>query len=80
MKWLDTETKALLQGVPPEKLASPATATFTLVLLAVGELGYNAILNTIQRAANVSIDEAERFLRHRLQIPVKRMAYPIQMP
>jgi hypothetical protein len=31
--WLDTETKAILQGVPPEKLAPPGIAGFTLVLL-----------------------------------------------
>jgi hypothetical protein len=31
--WLDTETKALLQKVPPEKLAIPGTDTFTLVVL-----------------------------------------------
>ena len=32
-EWLDTETKAILQGSPPEKLAPPGTAGFTLVLL-----------------------------------------------
>ncbi len=31
--WLDTETKAILQGVPPDKLAPPDTVGFTLVLL-----------------------------------------------
>ncbi len=35
--WLDTETKALLQHVPPEKYAPPATGTFALVLLKKGE-------------------------------------------
>jgi hypothetical protein len=34
--WLDTETKALLQRVPPEKCAPPDTCTFTLVLLRRG--------------------------------------------
>ncbi len=32
-EWLDTETKSLLQNVPPEKLAPPDTLGFTLVLL-----------------------------------------------
>ena len=32
-EWLDTETKALLQNAPPEKLAPPGTMGFTLVLL-----------------------------------------------
>ena len=31
--WLDTETKAILQGGPPDKLAPADTAGFTLVLL-----------------------------------------------
>ena len=32
-EWWDTETKALLQNVPPEKLAPPDTVGFTVVLL-----------------------------------------------
>ena len=32
-EWFDTETKALLQNAPPEKLAPPGTLGFTLVLL-----------------------------------------------
>jgi hypothetical protein len=35
-EWLDTETKALLQANPPDKMAPPDTGTFTLVLLAPG--------------------------------------------
>ena len=38
--WLDTETKAILQQVPPEKDAPPDTGTFTLVLLR-GKLAVN---------------------------------------
>lgn len=36
-KWLDTETKALLQPAPPEKLSPADTDAFTLVLLKKGE-------------------------------------------
>jgi hypothetical protein len=32
-KWLDTETKAMLQQAPPQKYAPPDTGMFTLVLL-----------------------------------------------
>jgi hypothetical protein len=32
-QWLDTETRAILQGAPPEKLAPPDAVGFTLVLL-----------------------------------------------
>jgi len=35
--WLDTETKAILQGVPPTKLARPLVFTFTVVLLTKGQ-------------------------------------------
>ena len=35
-RWLDAETKAILQGVPPEKLAPPDTIGFMLVLLFKG--------------------------------------------
>ncbi len=33
--WLDTETKALLQKIPPEKLAPPDTKAYSLVLLSI---------------------------------------------
>jgi hypothetical protein len=36
-KWLDTETQALLQQAPPDKLAPPDTDTFALVLLEQGK-------------------------------------------
>ena len=35
--WLDTQTKAILQGCPPEKLAPPDIAEFSLVLIETGE-------------------------------------------
>ncbi len=75
--WLDTETKALLQGVPPEKLAPPGTAAFTLVLLTTGGPIRNAILSAVGRVAKVSVDEAKRILSRRLPIPVKQgLSYP----
>jgi hypothetical protein len=36
-EWLDTETKAMLQQAPPEKLAPPDTGMFSLVLLKMGD-------------------------------------------
>ena len=77
MDWLDTETKALLQRLPPEKLAPPDTATFTLVLLAVAGLNRHALLSAVQRAARVSPEEAEHMLSRRLPISVKKgLSYP----
>ena len=43
MDWLDTETKALLQRSPPEKLAPPDTATFSLVLLAFAGVDHGTL-------------------------------------
>ena len=37
--WLDTETKAMLQQVPPEKVAPATTETFSLVVLAFDTAG-----------------------------------------
>jgi hypothetical protein len=72
MDWLDTETKALLQGSPPEKLAPPDTEAFTLVLLATRGTNPIALLRSVQRAALVSADEAERILSRPLPTPVKQ--------
>ena len=60
MDWLDTETKALLQQLPPEKLAPPDTVAFTLVLLAVRGDDRSGLLRAVQRAAQVAMDDAER--------------------
>jgi hypothetical protein len=36
-KWLDTQTKEILQGVPPTKLAPDDVATFSLIMLEDGK-------------------------------------------
>ena len=72
MDWLDTETKALLQRSPPEKLVPPDTATFALVLLAVRGHDRHVLANAVQRATQVSADEARRIVSHRLPLPVKQ--------
>jgi hypothetical protein len=60
--WLDTETKALLQRSPPEKLAPPDTRTFAIVLLEVA---------VQQGVARVSEDEPKR-IRGPLPVCVKK--------
>ncbi|MGA2032217.1 MAG: hypothetical protein ABSG68_08185 [Thermoguttaceae bacterium] len=72
MDWLDTETKALLQRSPPEKLAPPDTATFALVLLAVLGHDRHALMRAVQRAARASAEEAGRILSRRLPAPAKK--------
>ena len=77
MNWLDTETKALLQRLPPEKLAPPDTATFALILLAVEGHDHNAVARAVQRVAKASGDGVERLLSGRLPICVKKgLSYP----
>jgi hypothetical protein len=52
-KWLDTETKAMLQQLPPEKYAPPVTGLFTLVLLKKsGNL--DRLLRALRRIPGVS--------------------------
>lgn len=77
MDWLDTETKALLQHSPPEKLAPPDTATFALVVLSLCGDDRRAVASVVQRAADVSAEEAERILRRRMPATVKTgLSYP----
>jgi hypothetical protein len=72
MDWLDTKTKALLQRSPPEKLAPPGTATFALILLAVGGGDRSALVRAVQRVAEASAGQAERLLRGRLPVCVRK--------
>jgi hypothetical protein len=72
MDWLDTETKASLQRSPPKKLAPPNTATFTVVLLAVHGHNRPALVRAVQRAAQVSADEATSIVSRPLPAQVKK--------
>jgi hypothetical protein len=72
MDWLDTETKALLERSPPERLAPEDTAAFTLVLLAIRDYDRDALAQAVQRAARASAAEAERILSYPLPLPVKK--------
>lgn len=71
-EWLDTETKALLERIPPGKLAPPDTAGFTLVLLAAGGDDRDALAAAVQRAAGVSAEEADRILGRPLPTAVAK--------
>ena len=71
MDWLDTETKALLQRSPPEKLAPPDTATFSLVLLAFAGVDHGTLLRAARFVAEAS-DGATRLLSSRLPVCVNK--------
>jgi hypothetical protein len=60
--WLDTETKAMLQQAPPEKLAPPDTGMFTLVLLQKGN-DLTRIVQALTRIPGLSREKAEHLAK-----------------
>ena len=69
--WLDTETKALLQKSPPEKLAPPDTAGYTLVVLSIYGDDNSRVLRAIKRILRTPQDAACRSLMGPLPIVVE---------
>jgi hypothetical protein len=61
-EWLDTETKAMLQQAPPEKLAPPDTGMFTLVLLQKGN-DLTRIVQALTRIPGLSREKAEHLAK-----------------
>ena len=59
--WLDTETKELLQHVPPERLAPPEPKSFALVALNTGA-DRPRLVRAVQRIRRCTQHEAERIL------------------
>jgi hypothetical protein len=72
VKWLDTETRALLGGAPPEKNAPADTRAFALVLLAYRGRDRQGLVKAVQRAMDASEQEAERLLRSPLPLVLKK--------
>lgn len=50
--WLDTETKALLEESPPDKLAPASTARFTLVLIPIYRRNHRRLIRALKRVSN----------------------------
>ena len=69
--WLDTETKALLQHSPPEKLAPSDTATFGLVLLAIQGQEQERLTKAVGRIVGSSPDEARAILDRLMPMTLK---------
>ena len=59
--WLDTETKAILQGAPPPKQAPPLAAPFTLVLLTKGQ-NRERTVRAVNRIVPVAVELPETIL------------------
>jgi hypothetical protein len=70
--WLETETRALLQRDPPEKLAPPDTRAFSLVLLALHATDEQRLRRAIERGCCVSEEAARRILAPPMPVAVKR--------
>ena len=68
-EWLDTETKAMLQQVPPEKLAPSITGLFTLVLLRGGN-DTNRLVRALARIPGISPGKATDLSEQRCPLPV----------
>jgi hypothetical protein len=68
-KWLDTETKAMLQQAPPEKDAPPDTGMFTLVLLKKGN-NLARLVRALGRIPGLSQGKAEYLAKGRCPVPV----------
>jgi hypothetical protein len=69
--WLDTETKAMLQQVPPGKLAPPETGIFTLVLLRKGN-DRNWVIRALTRLPGMRQERAMSLASQSCPLPVAR--------
>jgi hypothetical protein len=69
--WLDTETKAMLQQVPPEKYAPSDTDTFTLVLLRKGD-SLRRLAQALEKVPGLSSEKAESVASSCCPLPVAR--------
>jgi hypothetical protein len=67
--WLDTETKALLQHVPPEKNAPPYTGKFSLVLLKKGK-DVTRLEQALARIHGISSPKAAILVTQHCPLPI----------
>lgn len=69
--WLDTETKAILQKSPPNKLAPPSTEGFTLVLLSINPDQPERLIRAMQRIRLESKQQATAHLNQKIPLVLK---------
>jgi len=71
--WLDTETKAALQKLPPEKLAPATTDTFAVVVLSLGS-PHDRVrhVRAFDRVLRTSLEDAERQITRTPPFVIKR--------
>ena len=71
IKWLDTETRAILDPAPPERIAPPDTAAFTLVLLSVPAGTPDRLVGALQRILGGDCQTAYQLLARPLPAAVR---------
>lgn len=64
--WLDTETRALLHRSPPDKLAPPDTAGFTLVVISIYGQDNTRVARAVKRIQSTSQHASPRSLSRSL--------------
>ena len=69
--WLDTETKAFLEKSPPNKLASPDTVGFTLLLLSIWRHDQRRLVRAFERIRLDSAESMRLRLQDDLPLPIK---------
>jgi len=71
--WLDTETKAVLQKVPPEKFAPATTETFSIVVIDCSfRPNRSRQLRAFHRVLGTTIDHANHYLKRTIPLVLKR--------
>jgi hypothetical protein len=71
--WLDTETKAALRKLPPEKLAPTTTDSFAVVVLSLGSTSnYVRHIRAFDRVLRTSLQDAECQMTRTPPFVVKR--------
>lgn len=71
--WLDTETKAVLQKVPPEKFAPATTETFSIVVIDCSfRPNHSRHLRAYHRVLGTTLDDASDHLKRAIPLVLKR--------
>jgi len=70
-RWLDPQTREMLQPEPPHKVAPPTLPDYSLVLLEAGE-GRKRMVRAVRRVNGCSASAAGRLLARRLPLVIHR--------
>jgi hypothetical protein len=71
LRWLDTETQAMLGRTMPDKLAPPDTETFSLVLLEQGA-DLDSVKRALAKVPGVSAEKALSLMEQSCPLPIAK--------